>query len=421
MNKSSTTPWSSPDLTALTAVLAEVTQGLASSLDIDDTLQQVVDQMMRYLEAEAASLFLLDEEAANLVCRKCAGPVDVVGLSLRADEGIVGLTAATNRPQIVSDVTGNPSFAAAVDADTGFVTHSILCVPLMIKGTTIGALELINKHAGDGRFAADDANLAMTVAASAALAIHNARMAQALVEQERVRRELQLAREIQLSLLPRSGAGELPVVGWNIPAHGVSGDFFDYFVRADGHVYFSIADVSGKGMNAALLMAKTTSVLRCLAKTEIHPGHLLSRVNRELCDTASHGMFVTVVVGFIDTQARRVRMANAGHQPPLRREATGNYDEIAAAAPPLGIDPSFTFPVQEISLASGSVMYMFTDGVSEATNSDGVALGGAGVRSLIDASQAVAREDRLRHIVALIEAQGYTLKDDITLLHIDLD
>ena len=151
-----------------------------------------------------ASIFLLEDDGHAIICRKCAGPVDITGLRLRPDQGIVGETIAKNTAQIVRDVRENKSFAAAVDADTGFETRSIMCAPLTVRGECIGALELINKRSGDRLFAASDMHLATAVSSAAALAIHNASMAQALVEQERVRRELELARQIQESLLPES-------------------------------------------------------------------------------------------------------------------------------------------------------------------------------------------------------------------------
>ena len=134
-------------------------------------------------------------------------------------------------------------FAAGIDRDTGFSTRSILCVPLAVRGQCIGALELINKRGGDGLFGAADMHLATAVAAAAALAIRNARMAHVLVEQERLRKEIELARAIQISLLPAPDS-TLPVYGLNLPARQVSGDFYDYFLH-DNLMYLFVADVSG--------------------------------------------------------------------------------------------------------------------------------------------------------------------------------
>jgi len=406
-----------PDRAAV--FLAKLTHEFASSLHIDETLRHAIDRFMAYLNAEAASIFLLEEDGQALVCRECAGPVDIRGLRLAPDQGIVGQTVQHNEPKIVRDVSKNPSFAAMVDADTGFATRSILCAPLSVRGQCLGALELLNKRTADGLFDLNDMQLATTVASAAALAIHNARMALELVEQERVRKELELARQIQESLLPVAGAAPSPVHGLNLPAREVSGDFYDYLHLGDGRVYFSLADVSGKGMNAALLMAKTTSLLRCLAKQAHDPGLLLARVNDELCETSSMGMFVTIIAGYFDPASGCVEMANAGHQPALLRRAAGVYAELAAEAPPLGVLAGIEFPVSRLPL-DGAAIYLYTDGLSESADDSGAALETAGVVQMIESSAGLPPAERLTSIVENWRQGGFTTHDDITLMLVDL-
>jgi sigma-B regulation protein RsbU (phosphoserine phosphatase) len=407
------------ELESQAELIAEVSQGFATSLNIEETLRNAVERFMIYLDAEAASIFLLENDDAEIVCHDCAGPVDITGLRLEADTGIVGKTVRDNSVQMVRDVSQDPDFAASVDAGTGFVTRSILCAPLSVRGAAIGALELINKKIGDGLFDARDRYLVTAIASSAGLAVHNARMAFALVEQERVRKELELAREIQLNLLPQPANDSFPVNGMNIPAREVSGDFYDFFEVADGKVYFNLADVSGKGMNAALLMAKTSSLLRCLAKTYSDPGELLMRVNNEVCETATRGMFVTIVSGFIDPVSGQVDLANAGHQPPLYHSADGEFMEIDAQAPPLGVITDMEFPVTSLQLNGGS-LYLFTDGVTEATIAEGQQLEVAGLMDLIRNTSTMSSSERLRNIVSKIRQPNQPQHDDITIVQIEL-
>lgn len=402
----------------LTALLSEITYEFASSLHIEETLCNALDRFIAYLDAEAGSIFLLEPDGNALVCRECVGPVNVAGVRLAPNQGIVGRTVQENAPQIVRDVSSHPDFSATVDADTGFVTRSILCAPLTVHGTCIGALELINKRSGDGLFDRRDVQLVTAIASAAALAIHNARMAEALVEQERVRRELELARQIQENLLPRNGTGNLPIWGLNLPAREVSGDFFDYFELPDGRIYFNLADVSGKGMNAALLMAKTCSLLRCLARTCEDVGELLARVNHELCETASFGMFVTIVSGFVSSRRDLVTFANAGHPPVLIRANDGSYTEFGAEAPPLGILPDVAFPTVTVSLRDRS-FYVYTDGIPESVDKTGAALGEAGVRALCDLVTPVVASARLAELVHRMQQAGYISNDDVTLLLIE--
>ena len=136
--------------------LAKLTHDFASSLDVDETLKHAIDRFIVYLNAEAASIFLLEDDDRALVCRECAGPVDIKGLKLDPGQGIVGQTVQHNEAKIVRDVSENHSFAATVDEGTGFATRSILCAPLSVRGECIGALELLNKRSEDGLFDLND-------------------------------------------------------------------------------------------------------------------------------------------------------------------------------------------------------------------------------------------------------------------------
>ena len=400
------------------ALLAEISQGFSSTLDISKTLQNAIEQFMEYMNAEAASIFILENNDTELVCVDCAGPVDIHGLRLSAKQGIVGKAVMTQTCQMIRDVQSDPDFAKTVDMGTGFRTRSILCTPLIVNNECIGALELLNKK-NDELFAEQDKHLLMALASAAALAIHNARMADVLVEQERMRKELELAREIQLDLLPdESDMTGFPVQGMNVPALEVSGDFYDFFKRDDGLIYFNLADVSGKGMNAAMLMAKASSLLHHLAKSIDDPGELLARVNDEICETVSHGMFITLVSGFIDTNTCTIRFSNAGHQPLLFHHKSGEFEEIEAGAPPIGISPDMEFPVSSIKLEGGSV-YIFTDGVTESIDEEQQLLDVSGLIKLIEDTSKVTASKRLEDIVAKIQRPSVDQRDDITLMVIE--
>jgi sigma-B regulation protein RsbU (phosphoserine phosphatase) len=397
------------------ALLAEITQSFATSLDISETLQNAIEKFMQYLDAEAASIFLLEEEPNELVCRSCVGPVDIVGLRLPAGAGIVGKTVTTCSSQMVRNADEDPDFASIVDRDTGFKTRSILCAPLMVGSACIGALELINKRSSDGLFDVRDRDFLVALAAAASLAIHNAHMADSLVEQERLQRELELARRIQESLLPLETAEDFPVQGINVPALEVSGDFYDYFQRDDGLIYFNLADVAGKGMNAALLMAKVSSLLHHLAKFHSDAGELLSYVNKEICDSNMQGMFVTIVSGFLDPRTGVIRLANAGHQPPLLQKQRNEFVEFEAEAPPLGVLPGTEFPVTEINLNDGC-LYLFTDGVTESRRPDGRVLGVDGLIDLIKKHSGKTPCVRVEGIINDLFTPGPSLHDDITMM-----
>lgn len=400
------------------AQLAEVTQSFAATLNIQETLQNAIQQMLVYMDAEAASIFLLENNDTQLVCRACAGPVDITGLRLQADQGIVGKTVSTMLCQLVRDVSKDPDFAQAVDKNTGFVTKSILCAPLLVQGNCIGALELINKKNPHDLFSRKDEHLLLALASASALAIHNATMATGMVEQERMRKELELAREIQVALLPHSGGEDFPVAGVNFPAREVSGDFYDFFRCADNRIYFNLADVSGKGFNSALLMIKASSLLHHLARTVPDPGELLARVNDELCETVTRGMFITIVSGFIDIEHGLITVANAGHQPLLYHHHNGSFENIHAQAPPLGIQTGMNFPVTTIPMEGGS-LYIYTDGVTESLDENDRPLDVDGLINLIQSNPQSGATRQLENIITRIRRPGVNQRDDITLMVID--
>jgi sigma-B regulation protein RsbU (phosphoserine phosphatase) len=403
-------------------LLSAMGQDFASTRDLQASLMRAVQHITDYMGAEGGALLMLEDEGATLKCLACIGATEITGLTLSSDKGIVGRCVQSNTAEIVRDVQNDPNFNRAVDEETGFTTRSILCAPLSVKDERIGAIELINKRGGDGLFSDDDLLLLQAMSASAALAIHNARMAEALVEQERLARELELAAEIQRSLLPSPPGPGYPVSGVNIPARTVSGDFFDFFELDDGRICFNLGDVSGKGMNAALLMAKTASLYRCLGKTIDQPGRLLARVNAEICETATRGMFVTMVGGIYDPWTGIVRISNAGHEPPLFHDRDGGFTEYPAEAPPLGIMPPMSeddeaFPESEL-LLDGGTFYIFTDGVTEGYVEGGQELTVEGLKEMLVENAGLEVSERLGAVTRRINRGEGNLRDDLTLLAI---
>lgn len=403
-------------------LLSAMGQDFATSLDIVKTLHQGLARITDYVGAEGGALFLLDEKSEKLICTACVGETEITGLTLNRDEGIVGRCVQLDVGEIVRDVSIDPNFQNSVDSQSGFTTRSILCAPMSVKEERIGAIELVNKRSGDGLFGEHDLHLLRSLSSSAALAIKNARMAEALVEQERVRRELELAAEIQRGLLPDAGDDASPIHGINCPARTVSGDFYDFFPLDDGRIYFNLGDVSGKGMNAALLMAKTASLFRCLGKTVYQPGRLLSVINDEICETVTRGMFVTMAGGIYDPKTGIVKLANAGHEPPLFYSGDGSFKALQAEAPPLGISPLLAgdggIPEIEFNL-NGGTLYIFTDGVTEGYLEDGSELGSEGLMKILDNKANEPVMARLQTVIACINRENSALRDDLTLLAID--
>ncbi|MET0226638.1 MAG: SpoIIE family protein phosphatase [Dokdonella sp.] len=396
------------------AFLAELSQALAVSLDLRKTLPELVNRVVDFMQVEGATLFLLDRATNVLECRLCIGPVDITGARLALGQGVVGRAVAANATQIVTDATTDARVWRAADDASGFVTRSLVCVPLRTAHGPIGALEIVNRRDGAALSAAD-AELLELIAAPAALAINTARMAGDLIEQQRLRREFDLARRLQKSLLPKRRRDGFPVVGVNRPAHEISGDFYDYFELADGRVGFVIGDISGKGLDAALLMVRAASLLRWAGKDGVAPAAWLARANEELCETTQDGRFVCAVVGYCDRAGRDVRFAGAGF-PPVIVHCDDVFEDYPSGVPPLGILPGIVYEEHALTL-DGGTLYAFSDGATDVRDAAGRPIGNAGVRELIARHAVGAAEVRLRGL--LTELKQLRLVDDTTLLIVE--
>ncbi len=406
------------DLNQLLKVLAKISLIFSKSLNINEILSQITAEIQNYLQAEAASVFLIEDQ--QLVCRVCFGELDVSGMKIGLDQGIVGKAVRQGKVQMVQNAYHHPDFLNVVDKLSGFITRSILCAPLQVDGQALGAIELINKTTGDQQFSLNDQYFLEILAASASLAIRNATMTKALLKQERVQKELELAYEIQQNFLPNQRtSADLPVIGINLPIHEVSGDFYDYFALADGQICFALGDVSGKGITASLLMAKTSSLYHCLGKTINSPAQLLSLLNQELFGSMTRGMFVTMVAGLYHPDTDRLIFANAGHQPPLFRSVLGDYQAFPATDIPLGILPNIEYTDEVISLQRGG-FYVFSDGLPESLMKQSINLGVEQMKALINQLIHYQPKIRVKQILDLItQSQSEKITDDITLLLVE--
>lgn len=403
-------------------LVAELIDAFAGSEDLDATLAAALVRIATALDADAAGLFLLDGEYgdadAKLVCRACFGPIDVTGLELTAAIGIPGRALKRNRTELVADAAQDPDVLKPATIGIDYDIRSMICAPLSHRDERYGVVEILNPNPDGRLFTARDAELLGLLATAAAIAIRNARLTEALLAQNRLRQELEMAADVQRNLLPPPQAPDAPVQGLNRPARGVSGDFYDVLRLPDGRIAFALADVSGKGLNAALIMVKTATLFRSMAKRVHEPGLLLARIERELCETMAFGMFVTMVIGIYDPSSHRVRLANAGHLPPLKRNADGSFEEYPASDPPLGILCRLENDRYRETAFSieGGCLYLYTDGLSEARDDDGAMLGVDGVRALI---QRHAGAPPGRRLSAIADALGDGVRDDLTLLVIE--
>lgn len=330
---------------------------------------------------------------------------------------IVALTGATTGRLLDSDTAdkrlasggqarGNRSIVPLYDGDPNATGRPGLAIEL-VYGADSGATSEGNREFFEA------------LARIFGLAQASARLREGLAAQQAAGLELELAAEVQQSLQPDYPPGRLPIWGVNRPARKVSGDFFDFYRLPDDRIAFALGDVSGKGMNAALLMAKTVSLFRCLGKRIDRPAALLEAINAELCETAARGMFVTMVTGHYCMVTGRLCFANAGHEPPLLRHKDRSYDSFPAPAPPLGIMTGTSYCDEQVMLAGGEFL-VFTDGLTEYRYANGEQLGAAGLIQLVEATAHEPLAERLEGLLERLgQETGWETRDDLTLLAID--
>ncbi|MBI1422122.1 MAG: SpoIIE family protein phosphatase [Gammaproteobacteria bacterium] len=402
-------------------ILSSLFEEFSRSLDLDQTMQKVVEVTKAMMSAEGVALFLLENADTELVCRVCSTPTDITGMRISARQGIIGRSIRREKVQLVADASTDPDFVRGVDGMAGSQVRSIVCAPLTLGGKSFGALQAMNKTAYGERFDEKDQNFLSTLANAASLAIHNAKLVSQVLDEERTRQELSLAREIQEAVFPDARQGGHVIAGYNLSARSVSGDFYDYLEVSPGRFCFCLGDVSGKGVNAALMVARVSGLFRYLAKSKTSPAELLAAMNTELCETMTRGMFVTMVAGVYERKDKMIEMANAGHHPPLQMQAN-NIIAYEQASPPLGVLPDIAFEPYVLRLKDGA-LYIFTDGLTECWTDHQQPLGNDGVKALIRKHATVPLTERLKVIVEdatqwKMKTGGY-LNDDITLLVID--
>lgn len=401
--------WSRAEL----RMLADLSEAFTDSIDLEHTLKEAVHRIAQHMQAEAASLFLL-EENGDLICRASAGPINVVGLRVRAGHGIVGRTVLQNRVQLIPDVQHDPDYIGSGVRVKGFEPKTMVCAPLSNRLGALGALQVINKQGGES-FNTLDADILRVLCVPTTLALNNARMAQDLLQQNRIRREFELARQMQQTLLPKRKIGSR-VQAMNRPAFEISGDFYDYFSLPDGRIAFTVGDVSGKGMDAALLMVRASSLLRFFGKSALKPAIWLARANEEMCQTVQRGMFVCAVVGIYQPDDGTVELASAGFPPVLIRCGPNQYEAIEAHGPPLGVLDGMHFDSSRFCLA-GRSLYCYSDGLSDIRSGSGEVQGTDGVCALLESVQSVSTQARLRALSWRLKQKK--LPDDTTVLMVD--
>ncbi|MCC6739546.1 MAG: SpoIIE family protein phosphatase [Planctomycetia bacterium] len=399
--------------------ILDVTRKMSSVHDTDELLGIILSETVRVMNADRASLFLVDKRTNELVARIAQKAATMIRFPV--GRGIAGHVAATkeivNIPDAYNDARFNPEF----DRKTGYVTRTILCAPLLTKeNDVIGVMQVINKK--DGAFTRYDESFLLAFGSQCAIALENARLLKDYIEQQKTKQALSIARNVQQGLLPKESP-DMPGwdVGWkSIPCDATGGDYFDFVPLPDGRMGLAIGDVSGHGMGPALLMASARSFLRALSRQTSNPSSVLPTLNDLVSRDMEAERFITLFYGALDPATGAMKYASAGHDAPLLlRAAAGTCEELDSTGVPLGILPGSDFPSADVPpMGKGDILVLSTDGVWEAMNPATESYGRDRLRAILDATKAqgaqaivdAVYEDVLRF------CDGAAQRDDFTLV-----
>ncbi len=389
--------------------LQKFAQRITSTLDIEELVPRIVDEVATSLGCVEINLYLRDPEHREFVLTGvCGCSLYGKGHHLKPGAGMVGHVAVTGKMHYAPDVTRDPYYMAC-EPDT----RSEVAIPLQREGDLVGVFTA-SHHELDA-FCPDQLRLLQGLCAHVAVAVHNAqRFGDEREKRERMSREAEEARSIQQALLPRSSPliPGFSVSGLSIPAGSVGGDWYDFIPLGDGRWGLVLADVSGKGTAAALLMSATRGMLRSLAQTGSGPAEVLTRLNNMMIEDFPSGRFVTMVYAELDPSSRLLRIANAGHLAPLLVEPSGHRWINHEHGLPLGISAS-KFSETEVTLGEHSRIAFYSDGITEADIDSGEEYGAE--RLLAQMQSPDVTPDSLLADVRKF-ANGTGLRDDATVI-----
>ena len=356
----------------LRAVL-QISNALHRSLKVDEVLPKLLESLFRiFMQADTGFVLLKDLEQRKLVVK--------ASMTRNPDDDSVGVSTTIVRQALHS---GESILSADAVQDTrfdhseslsNFRIRSMMCSPLIGKnGDSLGVIQISTNDVGK-QFGEADLELLVSVSAQASLAIENATLHEAVLAQRDLERDLEFATQVQLGFLPNKRP-EIP--GYSFfdyyeAAQSVGGDYFDYIDLPGGRIALTLGDVAGKGVSAALLMARLYSSARYQLLTQPTASVALDGLNRELSSCGLGYRFITFLVMVLDPYKHELVIANAGHMPPLLRNRKNKVKQIGRESTglPLGITGSHEYGQTKISIEQGDSITVYTDGVTEAMNSD---------------------------------------------------
>lgn len=352
------------------------------------------------------------------VCLAESGVLKIVASRLQDDAVLLRALqdfCDLQSPLKISDVGKGLAASAGVLAEAGVR----LLVPMHVQNRTRGLILLGQKLSGED-YTKEDLEFLYSLGNLAVISIENARLFQETLEKQRLEDELKIAREIQQGLLPQAlpGIEGFDLAAVNISSKQVGGDYYDVIRRSESEYVIAVGDVSGKGTPAALLMANVQAALRALVPLLHHLPEATGRMNDLACENTGGDKFITFFWGIVDTRQRVLRYVNAGHNPPFLMRRDGSVERLGTGGLILGMLKDQKYEEGETELRSGDLLFLFTDGVSEAMNARGEDLTEESLQGILREAAGRNAREILQHVRVSVEqfAAGTQQSDDITML-----
>lgn len=375
-------------------LLLDASHLLLSSLNLDEILDAIMNTLQRVVPYNAAGIFLVNDqgETVRIVDRgydQSARPI----LDQKANVGLVGWVASTAKPLIIDDARADSRYVVA-----RVETQSEMVVPILAGDHLVGVFNL-ERDIRDGFFEVD-LDLVQALAQHAGVAIERAKMHESEMERRRIKGELEVARSIQMRFQPDQNPviEGYDIAGVNIPSEEVGGDYYDFIRIVEGQLGIAIADSSGKGIPAALIMAAFRASLIAEIRNNYSLHVIMQKVNDLLCEGNEVSRFVTTIYGVLDAKSRVFTYSNAGHNPGILLHPNGDVVLLNALGTALGLFPKTEYEERVIGLMTGDLLFLYTDGVTDVVGRNGEELEIDRLISVLKNHSALSVQDILRNV-----------------------
>lgn len=365
--------------------LLQIGQDLGKAVALGEVLPKLLNSLFSiFIQADRGFVVLKDPVNGRLVPKAVKHRREEAEGQLRISRTILNQVMASKQAILSADAATDVRFDMS-ESIVDFHIHSMICAPLVgSEGQVLGVIQidtLDQRH----RFTMDDLEVLASVAAQAAIAVENAQLHELVLQEEVLEHELAVAHKVQRGFLPATPP-QLP--GYEFfdfyePANHLGGDYFDYITLPGGRLAIALADVSGKGISAALLMAKLSADARYCLVSEPCPSAAVERLNKAFCASRWEDRFVTLVLGVLDPVRHEVTLVNAGHLLPIWRHATGKVEGVGQEEGgfPLGVDGDAQYAQFTVSLGPGETLLFYSDGLPDAMNDTGAMYGGTRIQA----------------------------------------